>query len=378
VTLTQAHGPDSREPGGARLKLAWPVGRRLAWTALWLILIVGMAEALARAPAVQSHFPAPSYGSVNRQFELQLARISAFVADHGQPDCLFLGSSQVLRGIDPLAFAEAYRSATGEEVHCFSFGVRGLDAEAANAVVRVLLQRYSPRVLVLGTDIPGYSTNTAEGVRGGKLTSMDWVRYRLGEPNLNGWLIDHSVALRTYLPFRYWYLPAFAKQQVDADSFDTQITPEGFGRLEHRSDNIADSPTRDDPQASFFDILHDFTLDEAQLAALDRLLTLRPTLPMIIVEMPLHPTFFDFFGNGKADFDRGLSIVRAHIQPTGVQFIETTELQLIPDAGWANRNHLNTRGADLFSRWLGLQIAERVLDGRLPALAASAAEGGTP
>jgi hypothetical protein len=340
--------------------------------------VAGLAEALVRVPMIATHLPAPSYGSLNRQFELQLARLEAFVAHHGQPDCLFIGSSQVLRGIDPLAFADAYRRVTGVDLHCFSFGVRGMDPSGGYDVVRVLLQKYSPTVLIVGADIPSLSTSRAEGLRGGKLGSMDWLRYRLGDANPYGWLIDHSAALRAYLQFRYWFLPNFSKQQSDAEKFDTQITPEGFGRISQASDVIGQPPAAGDPQAEMFEILRDYDVDPKQLDALDGMLGLRQQIGVVVVEMPVHPTFLNFFGNGEADFVRGLGALRALVDPTGLELVETTLLDIVPDDGWANRNHLNEHGAAFFSRWLGEQLAERVLAGRIPALAALGTRDATP
>ena len=369
---------EQRDAGAARLAISFPIGRRFAWGLVWLITLAGLAEAIVRMPAVARRLPAPSYGAANRQFELQLARLRAFVTQHGQPDCLFVGNSQVLRGINPLEFADGYHTVTGVELHCFSFGLRGMDPSVSYDVVRVLLQEVSPAVLIVGTDIPSYSTSRAEGIRGGRLGTMDWLRYRLGDANAYGWLIDHLAAVRAYLPFRFWFLPDFARQQAEAERFDTQVTLEGFGHLNQVSDLVGGPPTVDDPQVDFFDILREYELDPKQLTALDGLLTLREQTGVIIVEMPLHPTFLTFFGNGVADFDRGLEAVRAHIAPTGVELVETTKLDFIPDEGWASRNHLNQVGAAVLSRWLGEELARRALAGRIPALAALGVKRATP
>lgn len=37
----------------------------------------------------------------------------------------------------------------------------------------------------------------------------------------------------------------------------------------------------------------------------------------------------------------------------GVPLRPTNDLNLIPDGGWANSDHLNWPGARVFSRWLG-------------------------
>ena len=377
--MIDPHPSTRREavPCGASLALSWPGGRRLAFTLLWLVLLVGLAETLVRVPGVQARLPAPSFGITNRQFELTWARLKTFVAEEGQPDCIFIGSSEVLRGIEPLTLAAAYRERTGQEIRCFTFGVRGLDAKNSYDVARLVLQVYRPRLLVFGTDIPSFSPERAEGLRG-NLGRHAWLRYRLGDPSLEGWLIDHSAALQAYLPFRYWYWPAFAEQQAEAEKFDIQITREGYGQLERIARSITEPPQPGDTQEEFFDLLRNFTLSEEQLDSLDSILELRSEVGVLVVEMPLHRTFFHFFGNGRADFDRGLQAMRDRIAPTHVEFIETTDLQLISDDGWANRNHLNTQGALILSRWLGEQMGSLEQTGRLPAIAPMATPRGVP
>ncbi len=301
------------------------------------------------------------------------ARLKAYVAEQGQPDCIFIGSSQVLRGIEPLTLAAAYHEKTGQDLRCFTFGVRGLDAKNSYGVARLVLQDYHPRLIVFGTDIPSYSPQRAEGLRG-DLGRHAWMRYRLGEASLDGWLIDHSAALRAYLPYRFWYSPAFAEMQAEDEKFEYQITREGFGQLERTAQNIDEPPQPGDTQEEFFDLLRDFTLSAEQLESLDRILALQSSVGVIVVEAPLHPSFFHFFGNGRADYDRGLEAVRERTAAAKVEFIETTDVQLIPDEGWANRNHPNPQGALIFSRWLGEQMGALAQAGRLPGIALGGAQ----
>ncbi len=356
-------------PRGAFLSVSRPAGRRALWCLIWLALIISLAETLARSDAVQSLLPAPSYGMVNRQFELQWDRLRTFVAQGGQPDCIFLGSSQMLRGVDPLAFAAAYREETGREPRCFNLGVRGLDPVNTYKAALLLLQENNPRLLIIGTDIPSYSVQRADRLRDKAFSEQVWVRYRLGEPLVEGWLIDHSAALRAYLPKRFYFTIGHDAQQVDAEEFDAVITREGFGPTDFKSKVLGEPPGADDPQAELFEGLQDFQLASDQLAALEATLALRVRVPVIILELPLHSTFMHFFGNGRADYERGLQAIRDRIAPAPVDFVETTDQNIVPDSGWANRNHLNAQGAETFSRWLGAHLAGLTLDGTLPSLA---------
>ena len=46
-------------------------------------------------------------------------------------------------------------------------------------------------------------------------------------------------------------------------------------------------------------------------------------------------------------------------------FWQVMHLNIIPDNGWMNRNHLNSTGASIYSQWLGEQIANAVQSGDL-------------
>jgi hypothetical protein len=40
----------------------------------------------------------------------------------------------------------------------------------------------------------------------------------------------------------------------------------------------------------------------------------------------------------------------------GIPYIRTNQFEIIPVDGWWNENHLNLKGANIFSWWLGEQI----------------------
>src|SRR6188474_926496 len=89
---------------------SWQVTTRpFKAAALALALGVGIAgacEVAARSDTARRHLPVPSYGTRIRFFDLQMARLNALVRDHGAVDCMFLGSSGVLHGLDPWEFAQ--------------------------------------------------------------------------------------------------------------------------------------------------------------------------------------------------------------------------------------------------------------------------------
>ena len=115
-----------------------------------LVVFALSCELAARIPLVRSRLHPPGVGSPSRPFELQLARLDAFVASQGGVDCIFVGSSLALLGFDPDAFSAAYRRRTGRRIRCFDFGVPALTASSVGAIARILAEDYHPWLLIYG------------------------------------------------------------------------------------------------------------------------------------------------------------------------------------------------------------------------------------
>jgi hypothetical protein len=231
----------------------------------------------------------------------------------------------------------------------------------------VIQEDFLPSLLLVGIEIPNLAAGISEGLRDSFPVSA-WARYRSGDPSLEGWLIDHSTAFRAYLVYRDWTQAAFSADRVRA--LDAEITsgslPSGYGPDPRSSQFITQAPAQDDPQAQMFELLDGFTVDPIQLRAVEELVLLGGSVPLVLFEPPVHDTFLAFYGAGTSDYLKGLSAVQATAADGGAFLLDTTRLDLIPDEGWMNRNHLNMQGAEQFSRWLGAQVGQAVLEGALP------------
>lgn len=351
---------------GATLSLHRPLGGTLMLGAAVLLLLASVAEACIRSPLLAPYLPVASYGTPSRYFDFQMERLHRFAENPGPPECVFLGSSVVFRGIDPEAFESAYLAQTGDSIRCFNFGVRGLDPVSEAILARVLLEDYQPKLLVVGLEVANLASGAAEGLRD-RFPATSWARHRDGRPSLEGWLIERSAALRTYLVYRNWMKAEYAselRRRTDAN-INTSIGPSGYGGFDMQSPGIAALPSPGDPQAEFFDLLRSYSLDPEQSDAVRDLARLREQTSVVLVEMPLHRTFLGFFGQGEADYLRGLEFIESTAAREGVLFLPTTLLDLIADGGWGNRNHLNQWGAREFGRWLGTEIGLAVQNGDL-------------
>lgn len=352
--------------GGAQLALRWPFGGTLALAVAILLMMSGGLEAIARSPWGRSHLPIGSYGTASRYFDYQMERLREFVAHEGPPDCIFLGASPVFRGIDPSVVAQAYRAQTGHTIRCFNFGIRGLDPANAAVLGGIIRQDYKPPLLIFGLDIPNLAGRTAEGLRD-RFIEAEWVRYRLGEFTLESWLIEHSNAMRVYMRYRNWVLPGYSTEEnrKTDNSLSAAIRPDGHAVFLARATDLADVPSTQSEEARFYDLLNDYEIDRQQLQGVERLLQVEPGYEVVLLEMPVHPSFLRYYGDGAADYRLGLTTARDAAARAGVPFWDTTLLRIIPDDGWANRSHLNAAGARVFSQWLGTRLGQAVVDGQL-------------
>jgi hypothetical protein len=331
------------------------------------MLLGGVIEAAVRSPMLEHLLPVGSYGIPSRYFDFQMDRLHHFAKDHGAPDCIFLGSSVVFRGIDPDAFESGYRLQTGETIRCFNFGVRGLDPVSEALLAGSLLVDYTPGLLVVGLEVPNLVSGAAEGLRD-RFPPSTWAQHRLGHLSLEGWLIDTSMAFRTYLVYRNWMKPDFSAESLrHADvELAAGVNPSGYGGVDFAAPRVGQIPDSQDPQAHFFDLLRVFNLDSAQSHAVEALSGLSRQTGVVLFEPPLHSSFLTFFGQGRADYLRGVAFLEATAAQNGATFLSTTLLDLVPDDGWRDRNHLNRKGAETFSRWLGMQIGQAVIEGKIP------------
>ena len=89
------------------------------------------------------------------------------------------------------------------------------------------------------------------------------------------------------------------------------------------------------------------------LAGLQQIVALaRQGTQVLVVEIPVHPTYIAFFGRGEQDQDLFRATVAQMAQAQNVPFLPADPSLALPNADWVNRNHLNARGAVVFSDWL--------------------------
>jgi len=351
---TKRRTTENRE---STLRLRKPSGKTLGLAVIVLVVFIALMETLARNDTIQSIFPSPSIGSGHKNIDFKLEGLKKLTEKEGPVDCIFLGSSLVLRSIDPEIFQQVFQEKTGQKIRCYNFGFAGLIPPFAKVMAEILYEMYSPRLIVLGITPSEFQEGI--GIKMSKrLMSNPWFRYRMGVFSIDGWLLDHSYAFRYYLRFKYLLEHReFATKQLYQEM---RITPYGFGYQDEVMNRLRKRRVQ-----KIKSRLINFKPDPDSYAAMTDVFHLRPQVDVVMVEVPVHPIFHTFYSGGPEDHFRTLNEISRQSREQGILFWPTSHLNLIPDEGWKNSNHMNFRGAQVFSRWLGEKIGDAVNQGKL-------------
>ena len=326
------------------LSITTPIGQTFLRSVLYLSLFCATLELFARTPAARAWFPRESYGTSHPHFELQLVRLRERVARGDSVDCIFIGNSQVLYGIDPQVVDAAYREASGREIHCQNFGLGGLTPRTTGPLVRVLIENFHPSLIVFETGILDYSSSSMEGTDA-SIMSSPWMKYQLGEFSIDGWLYQNSSGFR-----RIFGLDRTLKY---IEEKKTLIEADGYASLTGQTG----TPLQD--QIEFFENnLANLEITQPQVDGLQALLALNPSqVQVVVIETPIHPVFYAAKRKVRALQPEFESMLTARAAENGVALWLTRDSLNLPEPQWHDLAHLNTEGSAYFSRQIGLFLA---------------------
>jgi hypothetical protein len=347
--------------GDRTLRLHRPSMRAACLVLCWAVALPLLSEVTLRWKYFR-FLPTPSIGSGHPQFDQKWARLERLAHRPGGVNGFFMGSSLVNLGIDPEVFSTAIQARLHRDARCFNFGLKGVTETTAAKLADVFTGLYRPRIIIYGLSIGDLADETGESTER-RLLVNPWVRYRLGEPNLDGWLIDHSVAFRAYLGLRSALDPLPTRHNWQRQP---KISNWGHGRSRKIWIGETDGSNlngRNRDHAA--EILARFEVSPRHLAALEQLLALRSKTQVVLVEMPVHPSTIALFGKGWADYLEGRAAVDDLAKRYRTSFWHADMAPAIDPTGWHDRYHLNDAGAAVFSRWLGEQVAAAIARGEL-------------
>lgn len=361
---------DYHDMADSTLKLRRPFGQTLLLSIVLLAFMLLFGEIITRSTWFQSRIAVWDWGTNYRNLSRKLDQLETIAAQKGSIDCLFLGNSMVLRGFDPESFALAYQNQTGQSIQCFNFGIQGMPAAGAGALVNVLVDDFQPRILFYGVDPYDFSINP-NAKESTIVTEMAWLRYRQGEFNPKGWLVENSVLYKSrkaiYLLLRFDIDRAFNNwDQLDDEGLSAL---NGYDPVPEIILSVMSPPDSDDGSKLvqfLYDLFSDFTIYRENVSGLQEVISQSDKdLQVILVQMPVPPTYMHFFGEGEKDYERFMKLVEDSAQNGQTSFIKTVPAAPIPDQGWIDYGHLNASGAEFFSQWLGAQFGRLVSEGKV-------------
>ncbi len=330
-----------------------------------------LVEAIGRSAAVQDRMPYQAYGMNHTQLEIEITDLDKFVRERGAPDCFIFGSSQAFREIDPDVFAQTYEAAGGEHLNCYNFGVTGSQVATTSILNKIIIKKYKPRLVIIGTSFLDY-TQGRELQIDERFKENDWLEYKTGKFTISGWLTEHSQAWRALTLLSYAAPYSMNVQEVlrEAHKWDGEIAESGFALSQAFINPLA--PVEEGFVKNMKDEFGDFSASERNLAALEEIIqtSQQEGAAVLITEMAYHPALLDLKdnrGNPRMDREQILAfqnkingLISGIAQTHSVQYLEFDASLPIPADGWFDLYHLNYKGAQVYSQWLGAQAASLI------------------
>ncbi len=295
--------------------------------------------------SLSASLPPPGLDTHNPEFNAKMNYLEAFARRYGKVDCLLIGSSHIDYGLDPTVITQAYKSKTGQEMHCFNFGLATLTVDTAAPLTKILVERYHPRLVVL--EVSAHSFDKYFGDLTRPLIKNPWIRYQLGERTFEGWLLDNFYIYAYYRTFGLWQHPY--SREIMIDSWK-KMDHNGYSA--HNGQDISEKHG----VSSF-----EFHLEQSSWQKFKNVLALNGQTHLILLEAPLQETFLPAYiqGGRKAYETKFIQPVQAELSARGISFWRA-QVEVVPeilDSMWFDPQHLNAQGAALLSNWLANKMA---------------------
>jgi hypothetical protein len=320
------------------------------------IMITALLLAELAAAAVEPHLPAPQLWPTT-QAAAKAAQISN-LAPIESIDVVFLGSSVVVQGVDPIAFNNASEGLTGYNAALDGASMRSVELWARE----VVFPAFDPGIVVIGVttrDLNDGGVNQEEFFRGLEASKgLQGFRSDGGLSELLERLADSSALLRIRPHLRQ---PGKLAEQLLGRDDESDQPPGPYGAAESQGSlgyQYSDA-WRDLWRNRHF---NDYAIGQSEWEALQRIVGAAEDegRQVIVVEMPVHDDYLDLQPDGEA----GLS--NAHALLAEIESRPLVELVSLTDVFqpefFRDPAHLNEAGAEL----LGIALADHLSDPSVP------------
>jgi hypothetical protein len=322
----------------------------IALVVIFLFCIFGIFEVTASQPWFLNiiSYPSPSINSSFPELDVKIQRLW----EYGSPNCLIIGSSMADTGLNPSLLEDLVNKKYNTEYRCFNMGFSSSMLEVSSAVANSMISWNNIDLIIWGIspiDMDPNFTKTRA------IVEMPVFAQNNKNYSLVGFLFNHS---------RFpWFLATLLHQQDEEYSKDLATY-----------NNVLDSRgMRRSTQGKVIDagkiLLPDFSIYPEDLKAFEMFLKnfKGQGKKIIIVEMPVNPDFYPYLiGGGDENYKEKFIIpIENIVTIKNIPFIQTQEkisTIVAKDTDWGNETHLNTMGADKFTRYIvGISEDEGIL-----------------
>jgi len=337
------------------LKIQFPLGGTLGLALLFFLLIISTSEIAARFIYSRPIKPELYISSSNLEWDIKLKYLDDLVEAEGEVDCIFMGSSQINTGINPEVFTWTYSQLNTTHITCFNFGLATLTASPGGELASILVERYRPDLFVYGTSARDFSPEYGGLTR--PLLEDPWVAYKSGKSSTKGLFIDHLIMFRVIMSS--YQLLSNPDHRMHIEKATDGLSTYGYVSLE--GNDLSEPEGIINPG---------YYISQIDRTGFKKLLSLNDKdTQVIIIEAPIHKRFIPhYIGETKESYiDQFLDPVSELTRSEGVLFWQTSATleNVLPDDVWLDLKHLNKDGADIFSRWLAVKLADSINHGEI-------------
>jgi hypothetical protein len=332
--------------------------RLILYTILIFVVLVGTGEALSRSLfgrqlATVNSFESSNYGPASENFE----HIQRFTAEHGDPDCMFFGSSLVKRGFNPDVFERAYQAKTGERLSCYNFGMDGASISTSSLMALIMARQYKPKYVFVSLNANEFTIRSSlDSLAEEEFAAAHWGKFALHEFNLASWLMDNSVLYRLVEHYTFHLFPVQRTPTTAPNNLRPQAAEmwfsNGYGpHVAYRDDaplfTAPDVPDTTKP------------LKRRNVNDFQQLIQIAQSehIPLIVVELPTP--------DQPPPDDPRLELLRSFTRQHGIPVLSLRNMPPLPANAYCDVMHLHIIGSFVLSDWLGNQIGQAAAAGVL-------------
>jgi hypothetical protein len=327
------------------LRIAKSSFHQALWVVFFVLFFLFAFELLVKNRHVKAILPYPS-PSVNSEFpdlDIKFDRQK----NQQKVDCLFIGSSMVMSGLDPRVFEHTLIELGDQKYTCLNMGFSGSMVETTGAVAKSLINWQPIKLVIWGLspiEMDKYYVRTRP------IAQMPVFTYNESKPSIEGWLYNSFDLPWYFLAIPHTLNPVYKKNLIYWDKY----TDDRGVRVVHTYGNL-ESGWNDTT-------VRDFKINPVDMNVLQSTISTFKDrhIQVVAVEMPVYTEFFPYLvEGGEAVYEREfIKPLEEYFHSEGISFIRTQPIiqQIVGKRDWIDLNHLNFSGGAKFSTFIAQKI----------------------